>query len=238
MRRVAFVFSGLPGSGSTTGGKNLARLLDLGEPYYSGGAARCLAQKREEIGEEILCQMYRDENGGREKLEAMIAGMMVAGEIPARPLLDQEYATFPPEFDFVLDGVQRRLLEEEQAAVHEGRMAPHLVKQIKDLGRAADKVFIRIFFVADEEERVRRLNGRDEFKDQAPEFIRERTAKRLATERARYRELYGIENHVASEHFDIILDTTHFSKEETLQELLRRIEGLHPGLLAQFIPEK
>lgn len=236
-QRVAFSISGLPGSGSTTCGNNLAATLGLGKPYYSGGAARCLSQKREEIGEEPIVAMYHDSQG-RIKLRAMIAEMMVIGAIPARPRIADEYATFPEEFDFLIDEVQKEILEQEHVAVHEGRMVPHLVAQLRSEWRASDKIFIRIFCVADGDERMRRLKNRDEYKDKPIDHIKTETRRRLATEQERYRNLYGVQDHTALEHFDIVIDTTRLSKEETLHEALRGIENLHSGLLAQFLPEK
>lgn len=236
---VALSVSGEPGSGSTTCGRWLGIKLGLGQPHYSGGAARCLSQKREEIGEQAIVQMYHDKDrDGRSRLRAMIANMMTAGNVPPRPNIAAEYATFPPEFDFIIDEVQEELLGREASAVHEGRMVPHLAEKVKSFGRVPNKIFIKIFCVAEEEERVRRLKNRAEYKDMPPEQIKRETQERLATEQRRYRELYGIEDHIGLRHFDIVVDTTHLSPEEVLQETFRRIEDLHPGLLAQFIPEK
>ena len=238
-KRVAFSVSGQPGSGSTTAGKILAKTLGLGDPFYSGGTARCLAQKRDEVGEKEIVQMYRDGKGeGRKRLRAMIASMMTTGSVPPRPNIATEYATFPPEFDFIIDEVQEELLEHGASAIHEGRMVPHLAKKIQDAGRAPGKLFVKIFCVADETERTRRLKNRAEYKDTPPEQIKRETQERLATEKKRYRELYGIEDHVDLSHFDIVVDTTRLLPEEVLREMLQKIEELHLGLLAQFIAEK
>lgn len=242
---IAFSISGLPGSGSTTCGRNLAKTLGLNLPYYAGGAARCLAELREQIGEETICTMYRDHNEacedscGRGKLKEMVADMMISGHIPSRPNIAAEYASFPPEFDFVIDEVQRELLAREHTAVHEGRMVPHLVRQIKDAGQAPiNKLFVKIFCTATEEERMQRLQKRDEYSTVPLERIKSETDQRLETERTRYRALYGIENHVALEHFDIVLDTTLLSPDGTLVQLLQRIEDLYPGLLAPYLQNR
>ncbi|GEM_PF-3837231 len=232
MQRVGFSISGLPGSGSTTTGKDLAKVFGLPPPFYSGGVARCLAEKRERMGEKALVAMQKG------FLKAVIVDMMRTGEVPPRPNIAADYATFPREFDLLIDEVQQELLEHESTKVHEGRMVPHLVKRLQDEGRAADKLFIKIFCIAEAEERIRRLQTREEYRGMTLDYVRQETEKRLAIERRRYQELYSVEDHIHLGHFDIIHDTTLFSPEEGLVELLRKVENLHPGLLAQFIPEK
>lgn len=232
MQRIAIAVTGYPGSGSTTFGKNIAKVLGFPPPFYAGSVVRCLAEKIEENGRNTVLAMPKKE------LRAMVAEMMRSGRVPLRPNIAEEYARFPQELDRLIEEIQFDLLKEEAIGVHEGRMAAHLVRQLKTAGEAPDKLFIRICCVAEEEERMKRLKSRDEYGGKSIEEVRQESNARLATERVRYKELYGIDDHLAAEHFDFVVDTTHFSREENLARALAEIERLHPGLLAQFIPEK
>lgn len=232
MQRIAIAVTGFPGSGSTSFGKNIAKALGFPPPFYAGGVVRCLAEKIEGMGRDALLALPKDE------LKSTVMEMMRSGRVPPRPNIGEEYVRFPHELDLLIEEIQLDLLRDEVVGVHEGRMAAHVVRQLKTAGEAPDKLFIRICCIAEEEERIRRLKNRDEYQEKPFEVVRQESAERLATERERYRKLYGVADHLAPEHFDIVVDTTHFSQEENLGRVLREIESLHPGLLAQFIPEK
>lgn len=52
------------------------------------------------------------------------------------------------------------------------------------------------------------------------ESIVQATEKRLASERKRYRELYGIENHTDESNFDCVIDTTTIPKDKVVDEII------------------
>ena len=66
-------------------------------------------------------------------------------------------------------------------------------------------------------------------KVESPEEMMERSAKRLASERKRYFDLYGIENHRDPDNFDLIVDTEKKNLEQVanivVSEYKKWIEG-------------
>lgn len=160
------------------------------------------------------------------------------GKISERKDITIEYSEFPEELDRLVDEVQYKLLEEKEAGVHEGRITPHLAHRLKQERRASDKVFIRICCTVDLHEGAKRQRNRKENHGKDTALIIEETIRRLRVERERYRRLYNIKDHLHEKHFDIVIDTTALSKEETTLQALRKIEELYPGLLAHFVREK
>lgn len=53
-----------------------------------------------------------------------------------------------------------------------------------------------------------------------PESIREKINSRLDSERKRYRELYGIEDHTREENFDLIINTEKIGLEEVCKKVI------------------
>jgi cytidylate kinase len=219
--KFGIIVTGYPGSGSTSLGKNLARILRWEPLYYSGGLVRRLTLEIEERGlEETL------------KLSVAQAKQMVkSGEIPLQPNISSAYRDFPDELDLLVDNVQLELLETEEVGVHEGRVAPHLVAKILREGKVPDKIFIKICCVVESFIGALRQQKREENKNKAISQILQETEKRLKWERDRYLKLYGIQDYFHPDHFDIIIDTSRLMEEETLKYALREIDKFHPGFL-------
>lgn len=83
---------------------------------------------------------------------------------------------------------------------------------------------VKVLFTADLDERARRIMGdtddnriaysRDDF-----ETTKKKTVERNEVHRLRIKEMYGIEDMFATEHYDEVIDTTHLSQKEVLGEL-------------------
>lgn len=77
---------------------------------------------------------------------------------------------------------------------------------------------------------ARRLRKRDEYKNKSIKELIEIGRQRMSVERERYRSLYGIPNHLAERKFDIVLDTTKFSKAKMFRTVLQKIKKINPDL--------
>lgn len=228
MPRLGIALTGFPGSGSTTLGKNIARALNLPPPYYAGGVVRWLCGEIAVRGIGAVINASPDE----------ILQAIECGKISERKDIAIEYSEFPEELDRLVDEVQYKLLEEKEAGVHEGRITPHLAHRLKQEGRAGDKIFIKICCTVDPREGAKRQRKRKENHGKDIALIIEETIRRLCVEQERYRLLYNIKDPLHERHFDIVINTTALSEEETTLQALRKIEELHPGLLAHFVKEK
>lgn len=229
MRRVGIVITGYPGSGSTSLCQNLAS--EFGQPrhYYAGGAIRWLTRLIEDEGESAVLERISIKD---------IRRAIETGDIPLQPNISQAYRDFPPELDKRLDEAQEELLWEKDFGVHEGRIAPYLVRRLRREERALDKVFFKILCTVEERVGAKRQGHRQENQGKSVEQIVQETRDRLRWERERYRRLYGIEDHLDLPHFDLIVNTTLLSEAETCLAALTGIEERHPGLLAPHLKEK
>lgn len=226
MARIGILVTGYPGSGSTTLGKNIARELGWPLPYYSGGIVRWLAEKIEKQGRETFLSKTDEEI----VLEISIA--LKSGEIPNRPSIAEEYKTFPPRLDLLVDSIQEKLIEDLDRGVHEGRLAWFFAKKLREEGRAADKLLISICCVVDPLVGAERQGKRPENSGKTIRQIFQETEERLSHERKRYFELYGITGHLARTNFDIVIDTTDLLQEGACALAFHEIDGRHPRLFS------
>ncbi len=116
------------------------------------------------------------------------------------------YAEAHPEVDRDLD---RRML----ALAHPGTLLEGRIQGV--LCRRAGIPVVAITVTADVETRARRLAGRD---GQSVDAARRAIAVREASERARYRAIYGID--VDREPTDLQLDASHRRPEEVVREIV------------------
>lgn len=228
MQRIGITVTGFPGSGSTTLGKNLASTLQWPPPYYSGGVVRWLTGEIERRGIDAVRQVSAAE----------VYAAMDSGKISLQPNIANAYKEFPTELDILVDQVQKQFLEEKQVGIHEGRVAAHLAAALDHEGRLPEKIFIKILCEVAPEIGAGRLQNREENMRRSVVQLMHETELRLLWERERYWSLYKISDHLSREHFDVIIDTSHYSPEEVLMEALRGVEHLHPGLLAHHLPQE
>lgn len=222
MRRIGITMTGYPGSGSTTLANGVARALGWHAPYYAGGIVRWLIGEIDKKGLAEIQKMSATE----------IADAFRAGANSPRLDIARRYASFLPELDRLVDGVQQEFIEHEERGVHEGRIAWFFARRLRYRGRAADKGFFHICCTVDPRVGAERVWGRDENPGCGATVsqIFEESAARLATERERYRGLYGIGDHLDPANFDLLIDTTARTKEEALihacDAMLRRFPWL------------
>lgn len=226
MQKLAIVVTGFPGAGSTSLCENLITKFGLPRHYYAGRVVRWLTVLCEARGRESVLDMTPEE----------IMWAMESGREATQQNIARAYRNFPPELDRLVDLVQQSLLEKKTFGVHEGRMAPHLVYRLRQEGKALDKKFITILCTVDPTIGAKRHQRKEENKGKSVAKIMKENSDRVSDEEARYKTLYGIQKHLSPEHFDIVVDTTPFSKDETCVEVLKQIENIHPGLLASYLP--
>lgn len=116
--------------------------------------------------------------------------------------------------DKELDSLQKKLGESESNFVLESRLAWYLVP---------DSVKIKLN--AEEDERIGRISQDDSgnriaYQKDSFEATREKTLKREQVHQAKIFEIYGIEDMMDDNHFDLVIDTTKLTPDEVLQEIL------------------
>lgn len=230
MPRTGITLTGLAGSGSTTLGRNVAKAFKWPKPYYAGGVVRWLAERMEKEGRDLFLAKSDDE------IIREITDALKSGEVPERPSIADDYRTFPPRLDRLVDEIQLKLLEELDCGVHEGRVAWFFSKKLHRDGRALDKTFLHVFCTVDPGVGAERQLRRPENRGKNAEQVRRETQARLHWERERYRDLYGIENHLDPANFDIIIDTTILTEEAALMRAIEEIVSRLPNL-AGFLEE-
>ncbi len=228
MLRVGLIVTGFSGSGSTTLSRRLAEHLSWHKPYYAGGVARWLAERMEKCGRDLFLAKPEEE------IIREITDAFKSGEVPDRPNISEDYRSFPPRLDRLIDDIQSRLLEELDRGVHEGRLAAHLAKKLRRTRRINNKVIVSILCFVESRTGAKRQLERQENVGKNIEQVMRETAERLQLERERYRELYGIEDHLARKHFDILIDTTFRDADKVLKTALEEIGRMRPGLLLSF----
>ena len=84
----------------------------------------------------------------------------------------------------------------------------------------------KIWLDASPDVQAKRIAGRDKL---SPAEAREQIAKRRASERVRYKGIYGIDLEDLSV-YDLVLDTTRLTKEQMLEECVKAIKARAPDI--------
>lgn len=218
-KRVAIVISGAPGSGSTTLARNVANYFGWPLPYYAGGAIRWLA---------VWWEAHKTE--GKDPDPRDVIRSMEEGVVPEVPRIHALYRDFPYKLDRLVDDIQKELLRTKDIGVHEGRLAPILSLQLEKESDVSDKEFIRIGAIVDPKVGAERQERRSENTGKTIEQLIGESSVRTGEERARYKELYGIEDYTSSEYVDGEIDTSYVSKEEALAKALLIIRKKFPDI--------
>lgn len=121
-----------------------------------------------------------------------------------------------PEIDKQIDQMPVQLADKDNIVV-DSRMAWHFIegKHIflkVDLDEAAKRIF------KDAKEGKRK----DEPEYKTAEQVKQEIQQRMKNEQERYEKLYGV-NHLDESNYDIVIDTTGKTVEQTLQEALAKI---------------
>jgi CMP/dCMP kinase len=146
-------------------------------------------------------------------LEHVYAGNIFRQQAAAHGLSLEEYlrrAETDPTIDQDLD---RRMQERagRGEAVLEGRLAAFMAKQ-------AGVPALCVFLDASEPVRAERITGREG--GQTTERLRE-TQEREASDRKRYRDLYGVDYHEKAL-YDLFIDTDHRTPEDLARQIVDR----------------
>jgi predicted cytidylate kinase len=160
-------------------------------------------------GKTTVARLVADELG----LEHVYAGNIFRQQAAAHGLSLEEYlrrAETDPSIDRELD----RRMQERAArgdAVLEGRLAAFMAEQ-------AGVPALRVFLDASEEVRAERITGREG--GQATQRLRE-TQAREASDRKRYRDLYGVDYH-DKDRYDLVIDTDHRTPADLAGEIVAK----------------
>ncbi len=122
-----------------------------------------------------------------------------------------------PDFEREIDRAQEDLMMTYDNLIVNGRMAPWLKCGFKA---------VNIKLAVDLAEGAKRIKDRPENSGLAVEEIVRISKRRMATEREHYRKLYCIDDHLADDQFQIIIDTTDLDASGTLKEALEKFRSL------------
>ncbi|OGN00580.1 MAG: hypothetical protein A3B91_01760 [Candidatus Yanofskybacteria bacterium RIFCSPHIGHO2_02_FULL_41_29] len=123
-----------------------------------------------------------------------------------------------PGVEKEVDNRQIELMMSEDNLVVQGRMAP-----FQPSNPNADR--INVFIQVSDEEGARRQLKRKENEHLTFEHMLELSRERAWEETERYRNLYGINNYLDQNSFDIIIDTTNMTIDEAFQALLEKVDS-------------
>jgi len=121
--------------------------------------------------------------------------------------------------DAEVDALQRRLGEEKDNFVLESRLAWFFVPNS-----------IKIKIDGDEEQRMQRIANvhsadRIAYTQDTFEETKRKTKQRFADHQAKISEIYGIDDLTASEHFDIVIDSTDIPADEVARRAIEAIDS-------------
>ncbi len=119
-----------------------------------------------------------------------------------------------PELEKSIDRKQEALMMAEDNLVVDGRLAA-----FQNTVFPAFNIFLKVGRL----EGARRQKLRSENRHRELEEVAASTDERMANERARYKDLYGIEDHMDESRFDYVLDTTELDEDAVFQSCLRAV---------------
>ena len=117
--------------------------------------------------------------------------------------------------DHELDRRQQQLAKQKQNMVVDGRLSFHFIPRS-----------LKVFLTVDPSIGAARVFGakrRDEKENTSIEATKKNIAKRLASEKKRYKKYYGIDCYDET-HYDIVIDTTEKTGMEVVNEVVGRIK--------------
>lgn len=121
----------------------------------------------------------------------------------------EESDKIPEEVDRELEAKGQERMKNEEGLVFEARLAGWLSKDLPDV--------LKILCVADEETRLQRVAERDKVTLQEAE---EKTIKRAQELQKKFKKLYGVEDALNPQYFDLVIDTGKLNANEALEEVM------------------
>ncbi len=127
----------------------------------------------------------------------------------------EKKAVTDSQFDQKLDGRVGEYGKNNDNFIFDGRLAWHFIPDS-----------IKIKLSCDLEPRIRRVADRD---GTTYDEALQKSLEREQIIKDNYKGLYGIEDYIHDEHFDLIIDTTHLTVEQEIEEIEKYLLSL--GLL-------
>jgi predicted cytidylate kinase len=153
--------------------------------------------------------------------EELYMGKIFRGMAAERGMsIDKFYSELKnePRLEKKIDEGATRIMKEKDNLVVQGRIAWHLAE-------SSPFNVVNIGLFVSPEVGAKRLAWRSENANRTPEEIITAARKRERTERIRYQALYKIENHLDPEHYDIVINTTKQTEDETLATVLKEVKA-------------
>ena len=124
-----------------------------------------------------------------------------------------------PRLERSIDDLQAKLFREKDNLVAQGRIAWHF---------AAQSPFraVNVFLAVNPEIGAERISDRPEYIGKNNAEIVRLIAARETEERMRYKNLYGIEDHLDPKHYNLLVDTTHLTPDEVTAAILEHSQPL------------
>ncbi len=146
------------------------------------------------------------------------ASEIIRSKIPAGSNVDEFYKALENnlEVEKEMDKEQQKLVVENENIILESRIGFILESPYPK---------IDILLNVDEKIAIQRIKeqNRPEYQNLSEEQIGELRRKRMETEKERYRKLYEVEDHFAKDNFNVVINTTNLSEEDTLDVTLSAI---------------
>lgn len=165
-------------------------------------------------GKSTVCRMLSERLGQK----CVISGEVFRSMAEEQGMTLEEFgrlAEEDPKYDRMLDQRMVRIAEEAQDIILEGRLTAHM---LQCNGISASKVYLD----AELEERARRVAQREGISAQE---ARNKIVERERSEASRYSSYYDIDISDKGV-YDIIVDTTHISPEQAVEEIMQRLEEI------------
>lgn len=150
--------------------------------------------------------------------ELYMGGLMREMAAEQKMTIEQFYERLKsnPELEKSLDERQEKMMIEKENLIAQGRVAWFFAK------KSPHKV-LNIFLGVSPDVGAQRTGLRKENAGKAPEEAVAANTFRASIEMERYKKLYGIENFLAPEHYDFILDTTALTEDQVFETVMRKV---------------
>lgn len=122
-----------------------------------------------------------------------------------------------PDLERSVDAEQIELMKENDDIIVQGRNSFFFAKQ-------SGKAYINIFFAVDPTIGAQRKIDEGIYPKKTAEEVIAIHQHREAEERKHYKSLYDIEDHLDPKNYSFIIDTSHITANETLQQILEKIK--------------
>jgi cytidylate kinase len=122
-----------------------------------------------------------------------------------------------PAIEQSVDQRQATLMREKDNLIVQGRIAWYFAK-------SSPFKICNIFLAVDPATGARRSGERKENAGRSTDEMIIATAEREKMERERYSMLYGIENHLDPAHYDLVIDTSTLTPQETFDKVMAAVK--------------